>query len=217
MRRPLGPAQQPLPPAAVPGRGQHRRGAGHRARKREMMLAMATGTGKTFTLVNQIYRLMGPVWPGVSSSSWTAVPWLPRQCGPSPRSSPSPASSSTSYEVYSQRFHRDDFDEDEKFDPKVLPDDYLTTPSPATPSSTSAPSSAWPSTSSAAEPSPAWRRGPIDDDADRLDIPIHAFDLIIADECHRGYTAAGTVRLAQHPRPLRRDQDRPDRHAGRPH
>jgi type I restriction enzyme R subunit len=23
-------------------------------------------------------------------------------------------------------------------------------------------------------------------DADKLDIPIHAFDLIIADECHRG-------------------------------
>ena len=31
---------------------------------------------------------------------------------------------------------------------------------------------------------------PIDDDARQLDIPIHAFDLIIADECHRGYTAA---------------------------
>ena len=29
---------------------------------------------------------------------------------------------------------------------------------------------------------------PIDEDAERLDIPIHAFDLIIADECHRGYT-----------------------------
>src|SRR4029077_17624658 len=27
---------------------------------------------------------------------------------------------------------------------------------------------------------------PIDEDAERLDIPIHAFDLIIADECHRG-------------------------------
>jgi type I restriction enzyme R subunit len=26
-------------------------------------------------------------------------------------------------------------------------------------------------------------------DADRLDIPIHAFDCIIADECHRGYTS----------------------------
>jgi type I restriction enzyme, R subunit len=27
----------------------------------------------------------------------------------------------------------------------------------------------------------------IEDDADRLDIPIHAFDLVVADECHRGY------------------------------
>ncbi len=29
----------------------------------------------------------------------------------------------------------------------------------------------------------------IDEDAEEIDIPIHAFDLIIADECHRGYTA----------------------------
>ena len=30
----------------------------------------------------------------------------------------------------------------------------------------------------------------IDADADRIpDIPIHAFDLIVADECHRGYTS----------------------------
>src|SRR5262249_29454334 len=29
-----------------------------------------------------------------------------------------------------------------------------------------------------------------DDEADRLPIPIHAFDLIVADECHRGYTSA---------------------------
>jgi len=28
-----------------------------------------------------------------------------------------------------------------------------------------------------------------DDDADKLDIPIYAFDLIVADECHRGYSA----------------------------
>ena len=26
-------------------------------------------------------------------------------------------------------------------------------------------------------------------DAKQLDIPIHAFDLIVADECHRGYSA----------------------------
>lgn len=30
----------------------------------------------------------------------------------------------------------------------------------------------------------------IEEDADRLDIPIHAFDFICADECHRGYTTA---------------------------
>jgi type I restriction enzyme, R subunit len=30
----------------------------------------------------------------------------------------------------------------------------------------------------------------IDDDAEKLDIPIHAFDVVIADECHRGYTTA---------------------------
>ena len=29
-----------------------------------------------------------------------------------------------------------------------------------------------------------------EDDADQLDIPIHAFDVIVADECHRGYTSA---------------------------
>ena len=36
--------------------------------------------------------------------------------------------------------------------------------------------------------------GDIDDesDAEKFDIPIHAFDLIIADECHRGYTTKET-------------------------
>src|SRR4030042_2831816 len=32
-----------------------------------------------------------------------------------------------------------------------------------------------------------------EEDADKLDIPIHAFDVIIADECHRGYTAKETA------------------------
>jgi type I restriction enzyme, R subunit len=30
----------------------------------------------------------------------------------------------------------------------------------------------------------------LDEDAAKIDIPIHAFDLVIADECHRGYTAS---------------------------
>ena len=47
------------------------------------------------------------------------------------------------YEVYSQRFQREDFDEDEQVRPKVLPASYLTEPEArAMPSSTSAPSSA---------------------------------------------------------------------------
>ena len=32
----------------------------------------------------------------------------------------------------------------------------------------------------------------VEEDAETLDIPIHAFDVIIADECHRGYTAKET-------------------------
>ena len=32
----------------------------------------------------------------------------------------------------------------------------------------------------------------VEEDADNLDIPIDAFDLIVADECHRGYTAQET-------------------------
>jgi len=32
-----------------------------------------------------------------------------------------------------------------------------------------------------------------EEDAQKLDIPIHAFDVIIADECHRGYTAKETA------------------------
>ena len=30
----------------------------------------------------------------------------------------------------------------------------------------------------------------IDEDSEEIEIPIHAFDLIIADECQRGYTAS---------------------------
>jgi type I restriction enzyme R subunit len=32
-----------------------------------------------------------------------------------------------------------------------------------------------------------------DEEAEALDIPIHAFDLIVADECHRGYTSKDTA------------------------
>ena len=87
-------------------------------RKREMLVAMATGTGKTFTLVNQAYRLMKS---GVGQRILFLVDRraLAAQAVRAFASfEPEPALKFNKiYEVYSQRFHREDFDEDEKFDP----------------------------------------------------------------------------------------------------
>ena len=157
-------------------------------RKRQMLLAMATGTGKTFTMVNQVYRLMKS---GVAKrilflvdrralaaqavrafASFEAEPGLKFD---------------KVYEVYSQRFQRDDLDEDEKFDPKVLPASYLLDPKPGH-------AFVYVCTIQRMTINLLGREAvfdsdeAIDEDAERLDIPIHAFDLVIADECHRGYT-----------------------------
>jgi type I restriction enzyme R subunit len=159
--------------------------------KRQMLVAMATGTGKTFTLVNQVYRLMKS---GVARRILFLVDRraLAAQAVRSFASfEPEPGLKFDQiYEVYSQRFFRDDFEEDENFDPKVLPSSYLLNPQPGHAfvyictiqrmtinlfgrGSILAPTD---------EPS--------EDDAEKLDIPIHAFDAVIADECHRGYTTA---------------------------
>ncbi|MDD5141807.1 DEAD/DEAH box helicase family protein [Methanoregula sp.] len=162
-----------------------------RDRKRQMLVAMATGTGKTYTMVNQIFRLMES---GVAKrilflvdrralaaqavkafASFEARPGLKFD---------------RSYEVYSQRFFREDFEEDEKFDPKVLPSNYLLEPKPGH-------AFVYVCTIQRMTINLFGRSAvfggddePIDEDAEQMNIPIHAFDLIIADECHRGYTAA---------------------------
>lgn len=159
--------------------------------KRQFLVAMATGTGKTYTTVSQIYRLL-------ESKLARRVLFLVDRKALAAQSVREFASFNTpagnkfnqEYEVYSQRFRREDFGDDKPFDPKVLPTEYLTAPS-------SAHTFVYVSTiqrmainlfgreagfgQSASDPD-------LDDDAGRLDIPIHAFDLIIADECHRGYT-----------------------------
>jgi type I restriction enzyme R subunit len=94
------------------------------------------------------------------------------------------------YEVYSQRLKREDLDEDIKFDPKILPGEYLTNPN-------SRDSFVYISTIQRMRINLFGYEGMFsasgdeddDSDASKLDIPIHAFDVIIADECHRGYTA----------------------------
>ena len=164
---------------------------GIRDRKRQMLVAMATGTGKTYTMVNQIFRLMES---GVAKrilflvdrralaaqavkafASFEARPGLKFD---------------KDYEVFSQRFFREDFDEDEKFDPKVLPSSYLLEPKAGL-------AFVYVCTIQRMTINLFGRNAvfgssdePIDEDADQMDIPIHAFDLIVADECHRGYTAA---------------------------
>jgi type I restriction enzyme, R subunit len=158
-------------------------------RKREMLVAMATGTGKTFTLVNQVYRLMKS---GVARRILFMVDRraLAAQAVRAFASfEPEPGLKFDKiYEVYSQRFQREDFDEDEKFDPNVLPASYLTDPQ-------SGHAFVYVSTIQRMTINLFGRDvifdtgdEPIDDDAEKLDIPIHAFDLIVADECHRGYT-----------------------------
>jgi type I restriction enzyme R subunit len=160
-------------------------------RKRQMLVAMATGTGKTFTMVNEVYRLMKA---GVAKRILFLVDRraLAAQAVRAFASfEPEPNRKFDKiYEVYSQRFHREDFDQDEKFNPKVLPNSYLTSPKPGH-------AFVYVSTIQRMTVNLFGRDAifslgdeAIDEDAEKLDIPIHAFDLVIADECHRGYTAS---------------------------
>lgn len=161
-----------------------------RDRKRKMLVAMATGTGKTLMTVNEVYRLMKS---GVARrvlflvdrralaaqtvrafSSFEAEPGLKFD---------------KIYEVYSQRFQKGDFEDETGFDPKVLPTSYLTNPKLGQ-------AFVYISTIQRMTINLFGRDAvfglgddPIDEDAEKLDIPIHAFDLIVADECHRGYSA----------------------------
>ncbi|MEO6787008.1 MAG: DEAD/DEAH box helicase family protein, partial [Chthoniobacteraceae bacterium] len=98
------------------------------------------------------------------------------------------------YEVYSQRFQREDFGDDDPFDPKVLPNEYLTAPKASHTFVYVSTIQRMARNLFGAQGCFAQSGGDAEreDDADALDIPIHAFDLIFADECHRGYTAQET-------------------------
>jgi len=160
--------------------------------KREMLVAMATGTGKTFTMVNQVYRLMK------SEAAKRILFLVDRRilAAQAVRAfasfEPEPGLKFDKiYEVYSQRFQQDDFGDDEKFDPKLMPNGYLANPQPGH-------AFVYVCTIQRMAINLLGRRAvfdladrdTVDEDADQIDIPIHAFDLIIADECHRGYTTA---------------------------
>lgn len=159
-------------------------------RKRTMLVAMATGTGKTFMTVNEVYRLLKS---GVARRVLFLVDRraLAAQAVRSFASfEPEPGQKFDQiYEVYSQRFQREDFGEEEKFDPKVLPREYLVDPKAKH-------TFVYVCTIQRMAINLFGRTAMFenrDDEADdeedeKLPIPIHAFDVVIADECHRGYT-----------------------------
>ncbi len=163
--------------------------------KRKMMLAMATGTGKTFTTVCMIYRL-------IKSGYAKRILFLVDRRALAAQASqafsafitPSGNKFNQEYEVFSQRFKKEDFEEGEKFDIGVMPNEYLTAPNAGH-------TFVYVATIQRMAINLFGREGSfgqdasepdIDDEADKITIPIHAFDIIIADECHRGYTSKDT-------------------------
>ena len=162
--------------------------------ERALLLAMATGTGKTFTTVTQVYRLL-------ESKQFQRILFLVDRRALAVQAvrefaafaTPQGNKFTQEYDVFHQQFRREDYDDDRPFDPKILPEKYLTRPDASH-------TFVYVATiqrmtinlfgRSAVEAGDD--RGDYDEDAERLDIPIHAFDLIIADECHRGYTGRET-------------------------
>ena len=163
--------------------------------RRELFIAMATGTGKTYLTVAQFYRLL-------ESKLARRILFLVDRKALAAQAvrefsafnTPQGNKFTQEYEVYSQRFQREDFGEDSPFDPKVLPNEYLTNPKPSH-------TFVYVSTiqrmarnlfGAAGAFAQIGGDGEADEEAEALDIPIHAFDVIVADECHRGYTLQET-------------------------
>ncbi len=161
------------------------------SRHRKMMVTMATGTGKTLMSVNEIYRLMKS---GVARrvlflvdrrvlAAQTVRAFASFEAEPGLKFD-------KIYPVYSQRFQQTDFDKDEKFDPNVMPNSLLTDPKLGDAFVYVCTVQRMAINLFGRQAVLGLGEDGVDDDADKLDnIPIHAFDLIVADECHRGYSA----------------------------
>jgi len=158
--------------------------------KKKMLLAMATGTGKTFIIVSSLYRLLKSGYAKrilflvdrrvLAAQAVSAI---------SAFETPEGLKLDKVYEVYSQKFKRDDFEEEITFNAKVLPEEYLTKPQEK---HTFIYVSTIQRMSINLLGKDALGDFKYDIDTDKLDIPINAFDIIIADECHRGYSAKET-------------------------
>jgi type I restriction enzyme R subunit len=162
-----------------------------RDRKRKLLVTMATGTGKTLMTVSEVYRLM-------KSGIARRVLFLVDRKALAAQTVRAFASFEAEpglkfdkiYSVYSQRFQQADFDESEKFDPNVMPNSLLTNPKLGD-------AFVYVCTIQRMAINLYGKQAggfhdrdeAADDDASKLDIPMHVFDLVVADECHRGYSA----------------------------
>jgi type I restriction enzyme, R subunit len=161
-----------------------------RDRKRKMLVAMATGTGKTLTMVNEVYRLM-------KSGAARRVLFLVDRKALAAQAVRAFASLEAEpglkfdkiYPVYSQRFQQSDLDEDSTWDPNVMPNSLLTSPKLGDAFVYVCTIQRMAMNLLGGEGALTIGDETVDVDVEQLNIPIHAFDLIIADECHRGYSA----------------------------
>ena len=105
---------------------------------------MATGTARRSLTVAQIYRLLESKLAKrilflVDRKALAAQAVRTFNAFDTPQGN----KLTNEYELYSQKFQREDFGDDEPFDPQVLPNEYLTDRNPANLCFMSPPSSAW--------------------------------------------------------------------------
>lgn len=158
--------------------------------KRRMLVTMATGTGKTLMTVNEVYRLM-------KSGVARRVLFLVDRRALAAQTVREFASFEAEpglkfdkiYSVYSQAFQKEEFGDEVAFDPNVMPNSLLTDPKLGDAFVYVSTIQRMAMNLYGGEGAITIEDGGVDADVDELDIPIHAFDLIIADECHRGYSA----------------------------
>jgi type I restriction enzyme R subunit len=161
-----------------------------RDRKRKMLLTMATGTGKTLVTVSEVYRLM-------KSGTARRVLFLVDRRALAAQAvqafgsfEPEPGLKFDKiYPVYSQQFQQGDFEQSSSWNPTTMRSSLLTDPKQGD-------AFVYVSTIQRMSINLFGKGAALssddesdEDDASQLNIPINAFDVIIADECHRGYTA----------------------------
>lgn len=160
--------------------------------KRQMLAAMATGTGKTRMTIAAIYRLMKSGYAKRVLFLVDRRALAAQAVGALAAYEPAPGLKFDKiYEVYSQRFRREDLEDGEfKFDPKVLPETYLTEPGGRHAFVYVCTIQRMRINLFGPPEDAGWSERDDESDASPLPIPIHAFDVIVADECHRGYTSS---------------------------